>query len=67
MRKEDEYVANNRGTLTSYDVNLKFDLVQLFQNAQKKQFLSSFVMSCNTDAYTQHPPSPLYHCDHATS
>jgi len=38
MRKGDEYVDKSRGTLESYDVNLKFYLVQLFQNAQKINF-----------------------------
>lgn len=65
MRKEDEYVSNCRGSLASFDVKLKFYLVQLFQNAQKNQFLSSPVMSCDADAYI-HPPlfcTPLWACN----
>jgi hypothetical protein len=38
MGKEDGYVAKLSGTLASYDVNLKFYLVQLFQNVQEINF-----------------------------
>jgi len=59
MQKEDEYVVNSRGTLASYDVKLKFYLLQLFQSAQKNQFLSSLVMFCYVDANIQTPAPPL--------
>jgi len=59
MRKEDEYVANIRATLASYDFHLKFYLLQLFQDAKKKSISLVIRNILQHGAYIQRPTTPL--------